>query len=110
LDDAVGGEVERLRQRRCLSFDTKGNRQARLSDAVDQLLEVAQARLWAERKPVLVRPEHAQKRSHLVDRHPAGLRYRSERVAMFGGELETRRRAEGGFSVRARLRLDATQA
>jgi signal transduction histidine kinase len=33
-----------------------------------------------------------------------------ERVAMFGGELETRRRAEGGFSVRARLRRDATQA
>lgn len=33
-----------------------------------------------------------------------------ERVAMFGGELETGRRAEGGFSVRARLRLDATQA
>ncbi len=33
-----------------------------------------------------------------------------ERVAMFGGELVTGRRAEGGFSVRARLPLDATQA
>jgi signal transduction histidine kinase len=30
-----------------------------------------------------------------------------ERVAMFGGELEAGRRAEGGFTVRARLPLDA---
>ena len=30
-----------------------------------------------------------------------------ERVAMFGGELVTGRRAEGGFGVRARLPLDA---
>lgn len=33
-----------------------------------------------------------------------------ERVAMFGGELETGRRAEGGFTVRARLPLDAAPA
>lgn len=33
-----------------------------------------------------------------------------ERVAMFGGELETGRRAEGGFTVRARLPLDAAAA
>lgn len=33
-----------------------------------------------------------------------------ERVAMFGGELETGRRAEGGFTVRARLPFDAPPA
>jgi signal transduction histidine kinase len=33
-----------------------------------------------------------------------------ERVAMFGGELQTGRRAEGGFTVRARLPLAAAPA
>ena len=72
LDDAEGGQVKRRRQGPRRALDPQRDRQPRLPDPADQLLQVGQARLRLEGGRAVVGPEHTEQRAHLIDRLPAG--------------------------------------
>jgi hypothetical protein len=80
LDDPERGQVERRRQRSRRALDPERDRESRLANPADELLEVGQSRLRPERGRAVVRAEHAEQRPHLVDRLPAGNCDHVERV------------------------------
>ena len=81
LDDPVRGHVQTGRQVVDLALDRQIDRKPGRAHAGDQILDSAQARLRRQRGAVVVKSQHAEHPSHLLQRLAAGALDRAERLA-----------------------------
>ena len=80
LDDPVGGQVDRARERVRLAVDVQAHRQAGAADLVHQRVEVAEPRLGRELDLLALAPHRAEQPAHLGERRAAGLLDAFERL------------------------------
>jgi hypothetical protein len=82
LDEAVGRQVDALRQLGRLALEAQLGREAGLAGLRDELLDVLEARLRHERRGLLGAAEHADEAAHLREGRAAGLLDRAQRLAL----------------------------
>ena len=81
LHDPVRRQVDARRDRALVALDPQLDRHARLAHLLDEVAEVAQARLRRERELVVGAPQHPEQPAHLGHRGAAGGLDRREHLA-----------------------------
>ena len=87
LDDAIGGEVDRPREREGLAVDVQPDGKAGAADLLQQRVEAVEARLGRELDVVAVAAHRAEQAAHLGERRAAGLLDAVERIRVLGERL-----------------------
>ena len=82
LDDSIGREVDRLRNRDGLAVDVQPYGKARACDLLEQRVEPAEAGLGRELELVVVAAQRPEQEAHLGERGAAGLLDAAQRIRL----------------------------
>ena len=82
LDDAIGGQVDRAREREGLAVDVQPHGQAGAADLLEQGVEPVEPGLRRQLEALAVVAHRAEQPAHLGERRAAGLLDAAERLAV----------------------------